>query len=1152
MTTQPPQTLQCPPGINANSAQEWVDQNEAEASRLLGELRSSLAKFNTAFDAFRNALPDLASDIENQPTAVFVGLGIGPFDINQIIPLTSGGGVDLVKALNDLDLRDFGGSASATASPRGTIDGEIFRRYKVFERVPTLRSGNWNPIMKAGNALSSGSNDYRSGFSNADESVYGILKTTLENVKTARDAAASFFKPFIKIKLCVAAHNAGIINATGGVSLNALNLVNQRSNLNLTATNNLTTTTIGAASPLTTTIQNAVVDFKEQCFLLAHIFKLAKIKERLDHGVSTVRTINPDGYKELPDVNDPRNRTVLVSGEPFGIVNTLTQSPNKNLFFEMTNEQISTLQPKIRLFKVVPTNPEEQTDCKEKEVEIVFDPYDLEHDVTRMFSPDMGVRGIGVGLKSFNFSYEADNPFAIKKSISAKLVIHANNFTELLTTRYNSSEEYSYIDLALRTGGADTITFSGAKSQVHVNNLDKLNFKLKAVVGWQVPVADRGLFGQDLLDAIYDSSISINLTPTVHMFDIDDSGRVTFTINYLAYAEDYFDNANFNIFTEPDIFINSIIRNIVIDGLNIQIDREGAVDDSEASKKKKEYVDQNEQTIKDEKESSLRFLMKSMIKKVYFIKFDQQDAFLYGLNQPYGQAAAQYPTVEDLEKKIKPVVNISGSAATQISTQTNVSAQAIQSGTQTNTEDIIPVPSEAIVNFFYAADIIDIILQNIEDSLDLAIAKLNNAPDIIQTITNSNPDIVSLVGESTLKCLINDEHSRFKRLLENYHKLRIMLGPLEISKPDSFEYEVRNLGDVPVSVRSFLEFLTTKMINLEKPQYYLTKFINDFFNEFVVNLLNRDVCYNGKAAQRLFLHQNAFTEYRDNLSDQDTITKYCNDPNVGAGDPFNVKCPSSVSSGLGLPGSRAATAAGFTQSSTSTCTKRLYLKENGAPNPGLPVPVLNIMGVRNDPRSNPGICLEYNYLFFYAGRSIPMNQMVGCKHPYTKQNSQGQEQFGCFNSKGEKVGETGDHSRGIWHYQIGKDRGIVKTISLSKTDSTGLAEVRYEQEGYDGLKQLRVLYDVTIKSYLDISAFPGNYIYVEPRGFDIGAQTPDGIDLTQIGIGGYHMIYKTEHTISPGTAETTIHAKWVASNSPSREIAPPPAGNNPPAKCSLS
>ncbi len=1138
-------SLQCPSGLSADSAQEWVDQNEIEALRLLEDLRSSLAGFNTAFDSFRNVSPDLASDLENQPNDIFVGLGIGPFDIGQIIVLNEQGGVDLANTLNNLDLQDFAGRIA----DRDSIAGEIFARYDQIIPITTLNSGGWHPVMKTAGALSGfNTTSYTGGFSNAEEVSYAVLLKTLEDVRTAYEAASTFLKPFIDIKVCVAAFNADLVTAQGGaVTPAALQNLNQQ--LSLTANNNLTTTNIGASAPITTTVQN--FDFKEQCFLLAHIFNLAKIKERIDHGLSTVLPPNVDGYKELPDVNDPRNRTVLVNGEPFGIVNTLTQSPSKNLFFEMTNEQISTLQPKVRLYKVVPTDSEDDTDCKEKEVEIVFDAHDLQDDITRMFSSNMGVRGIGVGLKSFNFSYEADNPFAIKKSISAKLVIHANTFSELLIERNNSTEPYSYIDLALRTGSRDTITFSGAKSQVHVNNLDKLNFKLKAVVGWQVPVADRGIFGPDLLNAIYDSSITLNLTPTVHMFDIDDNGRVTFTINYLAYAEDYFDNANFNIFTEPDVFQRAIEREIIINGLNIQIDRDvsGGLEEGPAAEKKKELLNDpsNAQKIKDEKEASLKYLMNTMIDKMYFINFEQKDAILYGFNSPFGLAAAQYPTIQDLEKKVNPV-KPNTAEASSVTQQTDVAAEAVGEGErpQNNNNSIIPPPSSARVTFFYAADLIDIILQNIEDSLDFAITATYNI----------SQDIIDIVGQNTIDCLIADQVDKYKRLLENYQKLRIMLGPVEISKPDSFDFEVRNLGDVPVSVRAFLEFLTTKMINLEKPQYYMTQFINDFFNEFIVNMLNRDICYDGRAAQRLFLHQNAFTEYRDNATDQDTITKYCNDPIVGAGDPFNVKCPSSVTSatsvslGLGLPGSRAATAAGFTQSSTSTCTKRLYLKENGAPNPGLPLPVLNVMGVRADPRANPGLCLEYNYLFFYAGRAIPMNQMVGCKQPYQKQDSNGAIQFGCFNSKGDKVGEVGDHQRGIWHYQIGKNRGIVKTISLSKTDSTGLAEVRYEQEGYDGLKQLRVLYDVTVKSYLDISAFPGSYIYVEPRGFDIGAQTPDGVDLTQIGIGGYHMIYKTDHTISPGTAETTIHAKWVASNSPSKEITPPPTANAAPAKCS--
>ena len=89
------------------------------------------------------------------------------------------------------------------------------------------------------------------------------------------------------------------------------------------------------------------------------------------------------------------------------------------------------------------------------------------------------------------------------------------------------------------------------------------------------------------------------------------------------------------------------------------------------------------------------------------------------------------------------------------------------------------------------------------------------------------------------------------------------------------------------------------------------------------------------------------------------------------------------------------------------------------------------MGVRHDPRVNTGICSEMNYLCYYAGRSIPMNQVIGCKFP-----TFGNDGTGCYNENNQKVSDTGDHDRGIWHYQIGKDRGIVKTINLSKVESS--------------------------------------------------------------------------------------------------------------------
>jgi hypothetical protein len=148
--------------------------------------------------------------------------------------------------------------------------------------------------------------------------------------------------------------------------------------------------------------------------------------------------------------------------------------------------------------------------------------------------------------------------------------------------------------------------------------------------------------------------------------------------------------------------------------------------------------------------------------------------------------------------------------------------------------------------------------------------------------------------------------------------------------------------------------------------------------------------------------------------------------------------------------------------------------------------------------NNPGQNKEINYMVYYASRVQPVELMNG---DYDE-----------------------DHDRGIWHYQIGRDKGIVKNIQLKKTNSPGLQEVRFEQQGYDGLQQLREVYDADIECYSDVGAFPGNYIYISPAGFSPGSTT----DLTQFGIGGYYMIIRSEHSFAPGKADTRITAKWVA------------------------
>ena len=181
----------------------------------------------------------------------------------------------------------------------------------------------------------------------------------------------------------------------------------------------------------------------------------------------------------------------------------------------------------------------------------------------------------------------------------------------------------------------------------------------------------------------------------------------------------------------------------------------------------------------------------------------------------------------------------------------------------------------------------------------------------------------------------------------------------------------------------------------------------------------------------------------------------------------------------------------------------------------LMAPLLNISGPNpGDPRHVAasledvgGIDRETNYMIYYAGRTRPTELMTG--------------------------NIIKDARNGIMHFNHGQDVGIVKKVELSKTSSPGLAEVRFEQDGWDGqdgLEQLRVMYDTTISTFCLPNVFPGQYLYVDPRSFSPseGANYGKKYDLTSFGIGGYFMAYKIEHRLGPGEAETTIHAKWVA------------------------
>jgi len=806
-------------------------------------------------------------------------------------------------------------------------------------------------------------------------------------------------------------------------------------------------------------------EFKEQCWLLSNIFDLARYKRNTLEKLipkplpySTTTYTSREGMGVLVELMKKQsggdfNACLMAHGDPYGFLNNLTQSPTQHVFFDMENKDISALQPQIRLYRIN-MDEDDSGQIKETEQEIFF---------ASNYNPTQGVeellvdktkRGFGAGIKDFSFTYDGNNPFAVKKSISAKLNIFANSFDELLKDRGG----YRYIDLALKTGTAKQgAEVEESMQQIIKDNLAKLNFRLKAVVGWALPKDSSTYLGgtkfggatykkDDINSAVNNSFVTLNLTPTIHEFKIDQMGRVNFIIDYFAYVEDFFEQPNFNVFFDSNILHKRVMRKLKYQ----TISSKGKCNAEDMAEIKKADLESND--VNWEKQESLRSIMKGLLtaNKVNFINISHDDIENFNISGPYS--------------------NIGEFDVSEIKTDQSL-ALALAKGLEKEYADMSDEtldeeqfakasihPSHEQVSFFYISDLIDVILKGIDQTLSGMPAWLEK--DSIEVFDMLWDEEISVDD-------LDAETKRFKKLYLNFKKLRILLGPLEIINPaDGGTSTFVNFGDVPISVKYFISWLTAKVLEKEETIYPLSLFLNDFFNNLVKEFLNNESCFDRGVKQATRLNQAVVTSYRNNGSQYDELTDLIRE-----------------------------------QIKEQKAASRVIVDEATAP-------LLNISGYRGIPGGSPSSDnfgpKEINYYTFFAGRTQPAEYMNGVRKE--------------------------DEARGIFHYMLGKNRGIVKTINLSKTDAKFLKETRFESEGYDGLEQLREVYDVEIETYANVKTFPGTYIFVDPHGFAPSTTSDEGTyDLTQYGIGGYCMIYRSTTTLGEGQADTKISAKWVAS-----------------------
>ena len=825
--------------------------------------------------------------------------------------------------------------------------------------------------------------------------------------------------------------------------------------------------------------------FKEQCLLLSNIMHFVEYrneniwpheKKRLPY--VSYNSGGTSGGGPVDDVPEQAaikaNACLMAERSPWGFMNQLVQDPKFAELFGIQSHLLAQLQPMIRLYKVTAF-----ADGDEIETEINFD---------STYNPSLdGVlsstnkRGFGVGIQNFVFSYEGSDPFAVKKSIKAKLSIFASSLDDLIRPRPASNPKspmYRYADLALKTGSK---TFSkggsgqacGNRSEVAPNETIDFNYRLKAVVGWAVPSSFKGVTRSNaniIHDAINNSYVTLNLTPTIHEFDINDQGHVVFHINYLAYIEQFFDEASFNIFSNPDTHKSAFVRKQVYKAL-----REDCGDGEGAKKKLKELQESDAETIDTEKRASLNAILQKLL--------EREQVYMKGIpTEALNQFNSQGPYWKfDLYSKIEGADG--GVTIAEKDKVAKENAEIVEAneegkppkkdgkGEDLKKAKVSDINEKTYISFFYLSDLVDVILEKIDNTLQ-ALSK------------EQLKDMPKEVNKSKWDAAVKLEKERLKRVHYNYTKFRILLGPMELIDTVSRDYIETTLGDIPISTAYFMDWLTDKTLKRDSTVYSLPIFIKDLMNNLVKNFLNEDRCFDLNIKQRVRVFQSTVTSYKNpnwgklkKRKNIDEITEWIYQQSGGSKPRLDM---------TNMPRG--------TDGHSST-------------------PVLHVMGERNLPINSRGPESTYNYMVFYAGRVQPQVLMNG--------------------DAGEDAGA------GIFHYILGRDKGLIKTIRLNKTDAPGLKEVRFEQEGYDGLSQLREVYDANITCYGMPNVVPGTYIYIDPRGFapdteafegylDADGNVLNNASLTRLGIGGYYMVTHAENKFGPGNCETEITAKWVA------------------------
>jgi hypothetical protein len=124
------------------------------------------------------------------------------------------------------------------------------------------------------------------------------------------------------------------------------------------------------------------------------------------------------------------------------------------------------------------------------------------------------------------------------------------------------------------------------------------------------------------------------------------------------------------------------------------------------------------------------------------------------------------------------------------------------------------------------------------------------------------------------------------------------------------------------------------------------------------------------------------------------------------------------------------------------------------------------------------------------------------------------------------------NNKGVLHFRMGTETGIIKKINFKKINIQYQREMIARREGRGRGTALKQFYNATIDMFGNNIFRPGDFIYIHPNYMFVSREkeSPLTIDLeTKLGFGGYYLIKDVETSINDMQFETKLECLFQAS-----------------------